>query len=230
MAKRSYQQYCGVARALDVLGERWTLLVVRDLLLGPRRFGELAAQLPGIGTDLLTARLRTLQDHGLVERHEVGGVGAGIEYALTPEGERLRPLIHELARVGFSWLDPPTESTDRFDLAWALSTASQYLDPTSVPATPLVIAGSTERFVLAADGDRVDVRYAHPGEEPAAPVIAGADLDVLAVLTGHVPFAGAPLVVTGDRPTARRWATAIARALPTELTAAPRTGATRTST
>ena len=219
MTKRSYQQYCGVARALDVLGERWTLLIVRDLLLGPRRFGELAAQLPGIGTDLLTARLRTLQDHGLVQRREVGGVGGGIAYALTPQGEQLRPVIRELGRVGFQWLDPPTESTDRFDLAWALGTASQYLDPTTVPDVPLVVEGTTERFVLHGAGDRVDVRYADAGEELAAPGIAGRDLDVLAVLTGHASLAESSLVVSGDRPGARRWITAIARAMPAELSA-----------
>ncbi len=219
MTKRSYQQYCGVARALDVLGERWTLLIVRDLLLGPRRFGELAVQLPGVGTDLLTARLRTLQDHGLVERHELGGVGGGVAYGLTSEGEQLRPLLEELARVGLEWLDPPTESRDHFDLAWALGTAAQFLDPSAVPDRPLVVAGTTERFVLQVVGERVRVRYAEPGDAPAAPVIGGADLDVLAVLTGHVPFGESALVVTGDRTCARRWARAIRQAMPAKLSA-----------
>lgn len=219
MAKRSYQQYCGVARALDVLGERWTLLIVRDLLLGPRRFGELATQLPGIGTDLLTARLRTLQDHGLVQRREVGGVGGGIAYTLSPEGEQLRPLLEELSRVGLQWLEPPTESSDHFDLSWALGTASQYLVPPDVPDQPVVVQGTAERFVVKVVGARVRVRYAKTGEEPDAPVIAGTDLDLLAVLSGHVPLAGSPLTVAGDRPTARRWVTAISRALPAEISA-----------
>ena len=219
MTKRSYQQYCSVARALDVLGERWTLLIVRDLLLGPRRFGDLAAQLPGIGTDLLTARLRTLQEHGVVQRHEVGGVGGGVAYGLTPQGEQLRPLIEELGRVGLEWLDPPSESSDRFGLSWALGTAARDLDPHDVPDGPLVVEGTTGRFVLEVAGDRVRVRYADAGDDHATPVIAGTDLDVLAVLSGHVPFAGSALSVTGDRATARRWTAAIRRALPAKISA-----------
>jgi len=219
MAKRTYQQYCGVARALDVLGERWTLLIVRDLLPGPRRFGELAGQLPGIGTDLLTDRLRTLQDHGLVERHELGGVGGGVAYGLTAEGEQLRPLVEELGRVGLQWLDPPTESSDRFDLGWALGTAAQFLDPAAVPPTPLIVQGATERFLLKTVGDRVRVRYAGPGEGPPVPMIAGTDLGLLALLSGHAPFASSAVTVTGDRPAARRWIAAIRRALPAELSA-----------
>ncbi len=219
MTKRSYQQYCGVARALDVLGERWTLLVVRELLPGPRRFGELALQLPGIGTDLLTARLRTLQDHGLVERHEVGGVGGGVAYGLTAEGDQLRPLLEELARVGVQWLDPPTESSDHFELTWALGTAAQFLDPGAVPAEVLAVEGTTERFVLQVAGDRVRVRYAEPGDAPDASTIAATDLHLLAVISGHLPFGDPGLEVRGNRAAARRWVTAIRRALPDQLTA-----------
>ena len=68
MVKRSYGQYCGFARALELVGERWALLIVRDLLIGPKRFGEIQRGLPGIPTNILTARLNELEDSGLVRR------------------------------------------------------------------------------------------------------------------------------------------------------------------
>ena len=79
MGKRSYDQHCTVARALDVVGERWTLLLVRELLTGPKRFKDLLEGLPGIGTNLLAARLKALEGHGVVQAGDVaaaGGVGA----------------------------------------------------------------------------------------------------------------------------------------------------------
>src|ERR1700712_346727 len=108
--RRSYGQYCGTARALDVLGERWTLLIIRDLLPGPRRYGELAARLPGIATDILTSRLRTLEQHGLVLRQQETGGGRPVSYQLTDAGQQLRPIIEQLADIGARWLGAPTTS------------------------------------------------------------------------------------------------------------------------
>src|SRR4030095_5650115 len=70
-ARKTYSQYCPVARALDVVGERWTLLIVRDLMMGPKRYTDLRAGLPGIATDILTARLRTLEQAGFLRRREL---------------------------------------------------------------------------------------------------------------------------------------------------------------
>src|SRR5919106_4609381 len=83
---RSYEQHCSLALALDVVGDRWALLIVRDLLLGPRRFGELLEGLPGIGTDILTARLRDLEADGVVSRRIEGRASW---YQLTDEGKAL---------------------------------------------------------------------------------------------------------------------------------------------
>ena len=94
---RSYGQYCGLARSLDVLGERWSLLVVRELLGGPARYGELAAALPGVATNLLADRLRTLTSAGVVERQLQAESGA-VVYALTAWGEELREPIEALVR------------------------------------------------------------------------------------------------------------------------------------
>jgi DNA-binding HxlR family transcriptional regulator len=114
--RRSYQQFCGVARALDVVGERWTLLIVRNLLLGPRRYSDFLAELPGITTNLLAKRLRELEAGGLVARRETAGAAA---YELTERGAALEPVVIELGRWGWPLLDEPRPG-DRVDLALGL--------------------------------------------------------------------------------------------------------------
>jgi DNA-binding HxlR family transcriptional regulator len=93
---RSYHQYCGLARALDVVGDRWTLLVIRELLEGPRRYAELLDGLPGIATNLLTERLCSLEENGVVVRRPDGG------YQLSPWGEGLHDVVYALGR----WASP----------------------------------------------------------------------------------------------------------------------------
>src|SRR5581483_3423202 len=87
--RRSYRQYCGVARALDVVGERWTLLIIRDLLLGPRRYKDLLEGLPGIGTNLLADRLKELERHGIVRRTVLPPPAGSTVYELTDLGSAL---------------------------------------------------------------------------------------------------------------------------------------------
>jgi DNA-binding HxlR family transcriptional regulator len=106
-SKRAYPEYCAIARSLDLLGQRWTLLVVRDLFLGPQRFTDLHAGLPGIATDILTARLRTLEAEGLVQRRELPAPAPATVYELTEAGRRLGPLIRALGEIGLSLLDTP---------------------------------------------------------------------------------------------------------------------------
>src|SRR5947209_15574377 len=89
---RSYGQYCTFARGLDVVGDRWVLLIVRELLDGPRRYNELLAGLPGIATNLLADRLRQMVEAGVLERRD------GSAYALTPWGEGLRDVVYALGR------------------------------------------------------------------------------------------------------------------------------------
>ena len=107
MPAKSYAQYCPVASALDVLGERWTLLIVRDLAPGPKRYTDLREGLPGIATDLLTARLRTLESAGFVARRELPRPAPAVVYELTDAGRRLTPVILALAEVGVEMLDAP---------------------------------------------------------------------------------------------------------------------------
>jgi DNA-binding HxlR family transcriptional regulator len=99
MAKR-YGQHCPIARALDVVGERWALLIVRNLLLGPLRFTDLLAGLPGMGTRMLTDRLKNLTEAGVITTKELAAPASGIAYALTERGFGLAPALNALAAWG----------------------------------------------------------------------------------------------------------------------------------
>jgi len=119
MSKRSYAQYCGLAKALDVVGERWTLLVVRNLLLGPLRYSELLRGLPGITTNLLAKRLREMEEHGLLERIRAGAGEVGQAYRLTEIGRALEPAVHALGRWGWRWMGTPAAGEHR-SLEWLM--------------------------------------------------------------------------------------------------------------
>jgi DNA-binding HxlR family transcriptional regulator len=106
-SRRSYDQYCAMARALDVIGDRWTLLLVRDLLVGPKRYGDLLEGLPGIGTNLLAARLRELEAAGIVERRVLPPPAGSAVYELTEAGQALEPVAFALGRWGTRFLGSP---------------------------------------------------------------------------------------------------------------------------
>ena len=109
---RSYNQYCALARALDVVGERWSLLIVRELLEGPRRFGELLEGLPGIATNLLTERLRSLEEAGVLARRPDG------RYALSKWGEGLRETVYALGRWAGPLMSRPLGEDEEFRAHW----------------------------------------------------------------------------------------------------------------
>ncbi|MEU5211155.1 helix-turn-helix domain-containing protein [Streptomyces sp. NPDC020742] len=100
MPRRSYDQYCAVARALDAVGDRWTLLIVRELLGGSRRYTDLHADLPGVSTDMLASRLKDMERDGLVTRRRLAPPGASFVYELTPRGRALLPALTALADWG----------------------------------------------------------------------------------------------------------------------------------
>ncbi|MDO3638146.1 winged helix-turn-helix transcriptional regulator, partial [Mycolicibacterium arseniciresistens] len=100
MPNRSYGQHCAVAKSLDVVGDRWTLLVVRELLDRPQRYGDLLTGLAPIATDMLAGRLRDLERHGLVVKRELPKPASGTVYELTDHGRALEDVIDALARWG----------------------------------------------------------------------------------------------------------------------------------
>ncbi|HVA33673.1 MAG TPA: helix-turn-helix domain-containing protein [Candidatus Baltobacteraceae bacterium] len=107
MSKRVYGQYCGFARALELVGERWALLVVRDLLVSPKRFSDLQRGLPGIPTNILTARLKEMEEAGVVQRRVLPRPSGAVVYELTPIGRDLEPAVHALGRWGAKLLGDP---------------------------------------------------------------------------------------------------------------------------
>ncbi len=128
MGKRSYDQHCSVARALDVVGERWTLLVVRELLTGPKRFKDLLEGLPGIGTNLLAARLKNLEGHGILRRATLPPPAGSKVYELTGVGLALEPVVMALSRWGLGLLGSPGGGDD-LRPAWAMVAVRSGLDP-----------------------------------------------------------------------------------------------------
>ncbi|GHI02618.1 transcriptional regulator [Streptomyces cellostaticus] len=98
--RRSYDQYCSAARALDLVGDRWTLLIVRELLAGPRRYTDLHADLPGVSTDVLASRLKDMERDGLTTRRRLPPPGAAYVYELTARGRELLPVLQALGKWG----------------------------------------------------------------------------------------------------------------------------------
>ncbi|THV37774.1 transcriptional regulator [Glycomyces buryatensis] len=189
---RSYGQFCGLARALDVVGDRWNLLIVRELLPGPMRFNELMTSLGGIATNLLTERLRTLEAEGIVERR-LGE--AGVRYALTPWGAGLREPIEAFVR----W-SAPLMMTGRdggsFQPRWlAVALPALLREVTADPALEIgfEVEGALMVLHVDEDGPRVEVE---PDRRPdtilkAAPeIILGLAADALtidqALAAGHL--------------------------------------------
>ncbi|MBC9712859.1 helix-turn-helix transcriptional regulator [Streptomyces sp. TRM66268-LWL] len=98
--RRSYDQYCAAARALDLVGDRWTLLIVRELLAGPRRYTDLHADLPGVSTDMLATRLKDMERDGLALRRKLPAPSSSYVYELTPRGQDLLPVLQALGEWG----------------------------------------------------------------------------------------------------------------------------------
>jgi DNA-binding HxlR family transcriptional regulator len=135
MSKR-YDQYCPIAHALGLVGERWSLLIVRELLHGPKRYTDLADALPHIGTNILAARLKELETCGLVTKYRLDPPAASQVYELTPYGHELKPVMRALALWGLRSIDAPTEE-DELAPGWLYGA----VDTVLAPAAP---AGSFE--------------------------------------------------------------------------------------
>jgi DNA-binding HxlR family transcriptional regulator len=126
---KRYDQYCPIACSLGLVGERWTLLVVRELMHGPKRYTDLVDGLNGIGTNILAARLKELEAAGLVERRKLPPPAASTVYELTPAGQELRPVLHELARFGARLMGPPP--LDALAPGWLVNALDLSLSPIS---------------------------------------------------------------------------------------------------
>lgn len=201
-SRAGYGQYCPISRAVEVLGERWSLLIIRDMLCGSSRFNDLARGLPGLSRTLLSKRLRELERAGLVERLDG-------EYLLTPAGAELEPIVFGLGAWGAKWTfgDPAPDELDAQLLVWWMH---KRIDPSAFPdrrRTVLELRFRDDRrrfWVVIEDGDP-SVCLTEPGWE--TDVTIDADLDSLyrvwlgqlpireAVRSGRVGFDGPPALV-----------------------------------
>ncbi|MFI6265855.1 winged helix-turn-helix transcriptional regulator [Micromonospora sp. NPDC051006] len=178
---RSYGDPCGVARGLDVVGERWALLVVRDLLLGPRRFNDLLGGLPGVSPNVLSQRLRQLTEHGVVQRRDLGPPTRVHLYELTEWGRALEPVLLQFGRWG-------SQSPQRPEGALGIDSLLLSIKATFDPARAADLRGVYE-FYIDADtylaevaDDSVQIRR---GTAPDPDATLTTDLDTLRAVCGH---------------------------------------------
>jgi DNA-binding HxlR family transcriptional regulator/putative sterol carrier protein len=168
MAKR-FDQYCPVAHALCLVGERWALLVVRELLHSPKRYTDLAAGLPGIGTNILAARLRDLEEAGVVHKRKLPPPAASTVYELTEYGAELEEALYALARWGARSLGPPGPKDELYP-EWGVNALPALFNPAAA-------AGLSETYVLRIGEDVFTARFENGHIQAEVGAAEDADLD-----------------------------------------------------
>jgi DNA-binding HxlR family transcriptional regulator len=209
---RSYQQYCAVAKALDVVGDRWVLLIVRELTTsGPSRYTDLLKGLPGIATNLLADRLREMEKAGLVRREDAPPPVATTLFHLTERGRALNPVLEELGRWGAPMMGVP-QPTNVFRSHWLVFPFDAYLTDKTPKEPPVAIEVRTgdEPVVIETVEGKVRTRRGK-AEHPNA-VIRGKPGPILGLLSGRLDLAAARrrgLVFSGDHKVLGRLVTPI---------------------
>ncbi|WP_433512915.1 winged helix-turn-helix transcriptional regulator [Nonomuraea sp. CA-143628] len=178
MDQRSYNQFCATARTLDIVGERWTLLLVRELLTGPKRFGDLQHSLRGLGTGLLAARMKHLEREGLVRKIVLPAPARTPAYALTEAGEELGPAVLALARWGMKWAMGERKEGESFQAGWAVLALRVGFEPEAAVGLRAVyeFRVSDEVFHARVDDGTIETMHG-PAQRPD--VVIEMDDDVL---------------------------------------------------
>ena len=201
MARRTYAQYCGVARALEVVGERWALLVIRDLIPWPKRFTDLRRGLPRIPTNVLSARLKELEQAGVVQRRILPRPSGGVVYELTDYGRELEPIIAQLMLWGAKSMGDPRDgdTPSASSLALGLRTVFRSEAAADLQAGYEVRMG--EDVVLNLRIDHGELALGE-GPLPGADLTIATDFALGALLRGEVTpaeaLASGAVAVTGD--------------------------------
>jgi DNA-binding HxlR family transcriptional regulator len=194
---RSYEEYCAIAKSLDVVGDRWTLLIVRELAFrGACRYTDLRDGLPGIASNLLAERLRSLEAAGVVGREEAPPPVATTLFRLTPRGEGLQPVLDELVRWGLPLMieQSATEAVRSHWLAGALELMLTDRDPDG-PAVTLELQTGDQPIVIEAREGAIEVSLG-PIESPNA-ILSGAPKPILGFLLGLLDLPAAELLEVG---------------------------------
>ena len=198
---RSYGQYCSIAKALDVVGDRWTLLIIRELLIrGACRYTDLKDGLPGIATNLLADRLRELESAGLIRREEAPPPVATTLFHLTDTGASLLPVVDAIARWGIRFMVTPAEG-DQFRGHWFAFPASLFLHDREPDGPPVSIELRTASSpaVIEVSGGSVTTRLG-TAQAPDL-VLPGKPQLILALITGKLTAAEVAdrgLEISGD--------------------------------
>ncbi|GAA0568951.1 winged helix-turn-helix transcriptional regulator [Actinomadura livida] len=189
MEQRTYNQYCATARTLDLVGERWTLLLIRELLTGPKRFGDLQASLRGLGTGLLSARLKHLEREGLARKITLPAPARTPAYALTEAGEELGPAILELARWGMKWALGERREGETFHPNWAVLGLKACFDPRAAAGLRAVYEFRIGDETLQARVDDGTIEMSHGPAQPPDAVITMDEQAFLALAAGRTTLA-----------------------------------------
>ncbi|GAA4180029.1 winged helix-turn-helix transcriptional regulator [Streptosporangium oxazolinicum] len=202
---RSYGDACGIARALDVVGERWALLVVRELLLGPGRFSDLRRALPGASSNLVADRLRELEGRGVLRRRKLAAPAGSRVYELTDRGRELEPIVLALGGWGIRVPLPPEPTTLSATSVLLFLRASARPDP-AAPATTYRLELDDRVWTVRSASGQIDIQ---PGEPAAAAASLRTDPRTLNTLLGDPATLDAfvsdgSVVTTGDPVALRR--------------------------
>ena len=198
---RTYGQYCSIAKALDVIGDRWTILIIRELLIrGACRYTDLKNGLPGIATNLLSDRIRELESAGLIQREDAPPPIAATVFRLTEAGGQLQPVVDAIARWGVRYMIEPAPG-DEFRGHWFAFPVSFFLhdrDPGGPPVS-IELRAASSPVVVEVSGGSVGMRLG----TAAAPdlVLEGDPQLIMAMLSGHLPAVAAAdrgLLISGD--------------------------------
>ena len=193
MSNRTYEQYCAIATSLDSIGDRWALLVIRELLAGPKRYTDLLDGLPGISTDMLAARFRGLEAAGIVERRTLPPPAASKVYQLTADGAELEPVLIALARWGARRM--PSAQHGEFRLHWIESSLrSMFREGVKRVSVTVDFCVGDER--LRANVRDGTLRFEHDPSGPADVVITGDAAGVVALARG--PDSRAAVLANGQ--------------------------------
>lgn len=163
-----YGQFCPIAKATEILGERWTFLIIRELLMGGRRFNELQRGLGDISPALLTARLKSFEEEGLVLRRRISGQ-RGYEYLPTPACEALKPVVVAVGEWGLCWARHKLFQDD-FDVEFLMLYLQRSVDPSQLPAQTVIQFKFTDlpeqtHWWLVLESGCVDICITHPGRD-----------------------------------------------------------------